>query len=186
MSSRRAWPMDDRRGSRRLTLAAHFDAFRAAPSAYLAAMWWRLAGKKLRARSRLSPLLGRSPWAYRLWVMQRESAPQSIRISQQRPPIVALVDATHGDSRLDDTMRSLEMEGLPALIVGKDGLAPADLGGSIDWRTGPWLMPLLAGDVLAAGAPDSYTTAFAGSPAQLAYADDDLLNERGERTSPHF
>jgi len=45
------------RGSAWLTLAVHFDAMRLAPRAWLTAFWWRVLGKRVRARGRFAPLL---------------------------------------------------------------------------------------------------------------------------------
>lgn len=170
-----------------LEIRVHLDALRSAPLAYLRATWWRLMGKRLRARSQFAPMLGASPNAYRLWMQKRETGRILVKVDEPDPPIVALVDARLGHTGLDDTMRSLEIEGLPSLIVGANGICdPAALASNIPLEKNPWLMPIACGDLLARGASNSYRGAIAGSEAHLAYADDDLLDDAGQRIAPHF
>lgn len=169
-----------------------------APAAYAKATWWRLCGKRVRARGQLSPLLGASPLAYRLWLCRQEAAvsveraPAAAR-TPLAPPITAVVDTAGGSEGLEATLQSLAVEGIPAVIVG-DIQSPhipvvnslADAAANIDWRGEPWLLPMVTGDILACGAAQAYLAALAGSAARVAYADDDLIDPRGNRHSPHF
>lgn len=170
-----------------LILSIHFDAARATPRKYLTALWWRLQGKRLRARSQLAPLLGASHRAYRLWVLEKESRKQAPCINGALSEIVALVDTGMGHGELDATLKSLAAEGIAALLVdGRNTSAFADAVQLIEWRNEPWLMPLAAGDILALGAAGAYKNAIANVNTKLAYADDDLLDEDGQRIAPHF
>ena len=155
-------------------------AFASAPATWLAAAWWRLRRKRLRARWLLAPLIGSAPGAYRLWMARNESASASLRADA--PSIVAIVDlAGAGEAALDVTLRSLSDEGIPALAG-----SPAETAARIDWATSPWLMPITAGDRLARGAAAAYRNAVAENNARVAYADDDLAGPAGSRFAPHF
>lgn len=174
-------------GNRWLTLSVHLDAALASPRAYLIAAWWRLRGKRLRARSQFAPLLGASPKAYRLWIERQEKAALPVEPTEAQPPIVALVDGTAGPELLAETLRSLKAEGLPALVIEPSDASTFALAvRTIDRSQTTWLMPLMAGDVLAPGVAATYRRAIAGSSARIAYADDDLLDPSGQRIAPHF
>jgi GT2 family glycosyltransferase len=174
-----------------LLLAVHFDAARGTPVAWLTALWWRLLGKKVRARAQLAPLLGNSRHAYRLWLRNEES-PQEEPWGEQPgagPTIVALVAQEPG---FEATLSSLHGHGVTAWVIGAPGLeTPADVAARIDWSAAPWLLPLAAGDVVAPGAAAAYRAAVQMAEVEQAkvgiiYADDDLIDARGRRTSVHF
>lgn len=175
-----------------LVLAVHADAFLAAPHAYLTACWWRLKRKRVRSRAQFATLLGASPRAYSLWALRQAQAQAAARPGAgegvealHTPPIVALVDIGAGAEGLDATLRSLSDAGIDALTVGPQGLAQATA--RIDWRSSPWLMPLMAGDRIAAGAGSAYRAALAQAAASaLIYADDDLIGRRAAHVAPHF
>ena len=184
------------RGNPLLTARVHIDALIGAPARYAKAVWWCLCGKRQRARSILEPLLGMSAHAYQLWVARAEEPRK--RSAEKRvmgEKIVAIVEVPQGAVGLEQTLRSLGDEGIAAVMLRSgDGAglgAPmagslAELAGAIDWDQRPWLLPICAGDVLAAGAGALYAAAAARSQARIVYADDDLLDERGKRIAPHF
>lgn len=170
-----------------LLLSVHFAALRAAPCAYLTASWWRIRGKRVRARAQFAVLFETTPKAYGLWLLREEAVSDSLHIGMTKPPIWALIDVRTGQAGLEETLRSLSAEAVPALLVGTDAIpTPAEATEHIDWREQPWLMPITAGDVLAPGALSAYRAALATSDAGLVYADDDLLDAGGRRTAPHF
>lgn len=177
-----------------LILSIHWDALRAAPRAYLTALWWRLRGKRLRARNQFAPLLSHASRAYELWMLQQEAAVCGApggEANGVNPPLVALVDAGVGQGDIEETIRSLHAEGVTVLPIGTPGIPTlADAALRIDWDTRPWLMPVVAGDRLAVGAAAAYRAAIAEAPAEMAmriiYGDDDLLDEVGKRHAPHF
>lgn len=150
----------------------HTDALRLDPRAYLAAAWWRLTGKKLRARLMLAPLLGQSRWAYRVW-QASDGQPRATPASS--PPITALVMPGEGQEL---TLASLEREGISAEMV--DEVPSGSERG--------WYLPVASGDILARGAGNTYRGAATNVPdtAYVVYADDDLLDARGFHYHPHF
>ncbi|WP_395392684.1 glycosyltransferase family 2 protein [Novosphingobium sp. BL-8A] len=164
-----------------LALTLHFDAVRRSPQAWLAALWWRIVGKKVRSRARFAALFAASPHAYRVWLRSEtrlEDAPD------EGPAIVALVAEGPGQ---EDTLHSLARQGVQALVIGSAEIPkPSDAVARIDWSARPWLMPLAAGDVLAPGAAAAYRAAAGATTAAIVYADDDLLDVKGRRVDVHF
>tara|TARA_A100001391_G_scaffold188957_1_gene159912 strand:- start:4035 stop:5600 length:1566 start_codon:yes stop_codon:yes gene_type:complete len=155
-------------------LAVHCDALASHPATYAKATWWRLCGKRLRARLTLAPLLGRSRWAYRLWLVSQPKADLSISSNIDRNEILALV--AEGDGA-EATLASLATEGLASKLVTRPSTYEAK-----------WVLPLRAGDVLALGAGAAYAEAVAQADqaTRLIYADDDLLTTGGLHRNPHF
>lgn len=166
-----------------LTLRIHLHALCEAPRAYSLAAWWRLLGKRVRARSQFAPLLARSPLAYRLWIESEQRAPCQSEPSPAVPRIVALVydDGIADGDGLERTQVSLGAHGIPAFAVSASPGA-ADI---LEGRPECWVMPVFAGDILAPGAGDAYRRA-ATPGTRLVYSDDDLFDARDQRYSPHF
>lgn len=107
--------------------------------------------------------------------------------------VVAIVDALDDPIALDATLRSLNAEHVQAIVFGDmkvDGVKAAtsltEVWAAIEWDESPWIMPITAGDVLESGAIGKYEAALTQSPATLAYADDDLIDGKGQRSKPHF
>lgn len=175
------------------------DAARGAPAQYVKAVWWRLRGKRLRARNTLAPLLGVSAHAYQLWLarLPQGGAERGGKCGAGQK-IVAIVDASDGAQGLDETLRSLSADNVATVVLCKGdarGLGQmaypvaetvSALADVIDWQEQPWLLPLSPGDLLASGAVTQYALAVAGGDARVAYADDDILAADGKRVAPHF
>ncbi len=175
-----------------LALSVHFDAARLAPRRWLAAIWWRILGKRLRARARLAPLLAASPRAYRWWLTGesersatfKDDASTSVRI-------VAFVEAGKGQQ---ESIASLSNQKITVLSIGgseEDSNDFAGFEGMFRSDEVVWVLVLKAGDRLAPDAASIYRTAVveqAGSPdsSYLIYADDDVLDRCGQRSKPHF
>ncbi|TXC69879.1 glycosyltransferase [Sphingomonas ginsenosidivorax] len=179
-----------------LAAYVHVDAFRLDPCAYLTAAKWWIKRKRVRARGQFAPLLGQSPKAYRLWALRQDRAGRTTLLQVDRPPILALVAAVGDDRELAITLRSLTAQGISAHVIDS-GYTPGVRSGlintldEIDWASGPWLMPVVAGDRLASGAAGAYRAAIADqglaeAPTRIVYADDDLSNRRNQRSAPHF
>jgi len=179
--------MPDKRHSKpasqlsRLTLrwAVHWDAFWASPADYTRAARWWITGKKLRARLQFAPLLGRSPRAYLLWQAQRRflaSTPEASPSSE--PNLLALIATGEGIAL---TMESCAREGVEAIAIDEtQDLAVLNLANH------EWVMPLMAGEVLADGAGAHYRKAAAqcDGAVHVIYADDDRLDGKAGYTKP--
>jgi GT2 family glycosyltransferase len=169
-----------------LIVSVHIDAFRASPSAYLKAIWWRLRRKRLRSRGQLAPLLAASSRAYELWIAQgsQSAAPKA---TDEDPPIIALVESSAYPGEIQETIDSLSPAGISALVIGSSATRTlAEAASQIDWSLDPWLMPMKAGDRIAIGAAKAYRDAIPAAQGGLVYADDDLLSKSGRRTKPHL
>lgn len=169
-------------GSAWLTFAVHVDAMRLFPRAWITALWWRIRGKKLRARAQFAPLLAASPRAYGLWLLD-ETAPE-ISDAGKKPAIVAVIEAGPGQA---DTIESLRGQDVTILPLGTPAVANLAAASTlINWSEAPWLMPLMAGDIVAPGAIATYQRAAIRCRGPVVYADDDILDADGRRTAPHF
>ena len=171
----------------RLVAAIHVHAFLHAPVAYLTAATWWLLRKRVRARGQLAPLLSNSPLAYSYWAL-RQTGVEAHSPHGALPPVVALVMASEATGEaLLATKASLAREGVPCLVLsGQPEVDLARADDLVDWLQGPWLLPMRAGDCLAAGAAAAYRAAIAEAGAAVLYADDDLVDARGQRIRPHF
>jgi GT2 family glycosyltransferase len=173
-----------------LTISVHFHAFRANPKAYLTALWWWIRRKRVRARGQLAPLLSRSPKAYILWALRQDRKAESYIPHNICPLIVALVDMGAGETAqgdLEATLRSLSAEGLHVILIGSPETPNlADAAARIDWDENPWVMPVIAGDKIAAGTAVAYCDVIGDPSLRIIYADDDKLCKGGHRTAPHF
>ena len=168
-----------------LTLQVHVEAFRLAPITYLTAVKWWLLRKRMRARGQFAPLLGRTSQAYQWWSLQQTAAEDPS--PPDTPAIIALVVADPGAPQVAETLTSLKSEGISAHFVGSQGEIDLALAcAEIDWSTDPWLLPIGAGDRLAPGAARAYRATLAKSETRVIYADDDLIDDAGRRSSPHF
>jgi GT2 family glycosyltransferase len=175
--------MSKRRPGVWLMLRLHLDAIRLDPRTWLAAGWWRLLGKRVRARKRFASVIAASPRAYRLWLLN-EPALDSVEPSGPKL-LIALVSEGRGQ---EETLRSLEGQGATVFALDTSSLAePLAAAEYIDWSASPWIMPIIAGDVVARGAIAAYRAAMAtAGEARIIYGDDDLLDATGGRCSPHF
>lgn len=135
----------------------------------------------------MAPLLSQSPNAYMLWMLRqdREGRPQDE--VDQRLPIVALVDIDAGRGDLERTLQSLLAEGITAFVIGSaDTSSLADVVEQIDWHDDTWIMPVMAGDVIAPGAARAYREAIGNATSRIIYADDDHLGRLSRYDTPHF
>jgi GT2 family glycosyltransferase len=175
----------------------HAECFARNPGLYLTALWSRVRRLRVRSRFQFAQLAGHAPSAYALWIARRELGDAPPIAELQGPPMRPVVMSADDPSALRETIRSLEQAGWQASEVtvlgpihgekavralgGWAELDPAGLDGA------EWLMPVIAGDRIARGARAAYARAVRATPgAMLVYADDDLIDERGRRSAPHF
>lgn len=168
-----------------LTLRIHFEALVRRPSSYLTAAKWYLLRKRLRAKAQFAPLLASSSCAYARWELRQEHS-NSTQPSGD-PPIIALIEYNGSEPLLAATMASLASENIPAYCIGPDAAKDLmQIADGIAWARGPWLIPITAGDLIVAGAVPAYHAAIEQSDKWLIYADEDVVDGRGRRTTPHF
>jgi hypothetical protein len=177
--------LGSKKGDIWLKLAVHLHALRRTPRAYLTALWWRVCGKRLRARAQFAPLLATSSHAYKLWLCNE---PRLVADQEDNtfPRILALVSAGQTSGALESTLRSLAQEGLTAIVVGTPKLPSPPLQSMKLTGRKPLVYALAAGDILAPGAAQAYRRKIRESQARVIYADDDLLDEAGQRMKVHL
>lgn len=166
-------------------LAAHAEALVRTPRRYLTALTWRVLGKRVRARAQFAGILGQTQYAYHLWAMSKEDERERSKASE--PTIIALIAVGGNGARVEETLFSLDQEGITAFVIGED--RQSDIQNAIkeiDWDEDLWLLPMRAGDLFAKGAADLYRQAIADSEASLIYADEDTLGLFGQRVRPYF
>lgn len=169
-----------------LGFEVHLEAFWLAPAAYLTAAKWWVLRKRVRARGHLAPLLGRTSRAYEWWALNGDAG-HNLPSPPGTPPIVALICDEEGALDLESTLASLAAEHIDAYLIGKDpSCALVQLAARIDWSSSPWLLPIAAGDRIAAGTAQVYRAAMNGSAFDAIYADDDRIQSSGLRTTPYF
>lgn len=177
-----------------LTLRVHADAIRMDPRTYFKALAWRVRGLKVRSRNSIAPLLGRSPYAYPLWISRNEG--RTYARGQETDTlefmIMPVIDCRMGETGLGSTLASVakaDAQGQPILIGGSFVAGtridhPRELAALVP-AAGAWLCPMMPGDQLAPHALGIYSKAIDSGPSSLIYADDDLIME-GVRCFPHF
>lgn len=190
-----------------LQMRVHLDALVHDPVAYVMATYWRIVGKKLRARHRMSALKGTSRSAYRLWMATREAQRFAEVAAPEQPhaPIYVVVDCRRDVQALGRTLSSIAAQSEAAsevLLLGGTTIsepthhAVADVAALGNWlgarshrlaAASPWVIAIDAGDALAPMALATYAAVCSVHPeACVFYADDDLLATDGTRKEPHF
>lgn len=190
-----------------LQVRVNCNALAAEPGAYLQAVYWRICGKKLRARHRFSALKGMTPHAYALWRVTRERQQVVANAASWDlgTPIVVVVDCRRSAKDVDRTVASISGLARGKVHIVLLGAAASEgqcvthmasiheLGGwlrAFGQRTeqdAPWVIAMAAGDQLSTFALPIYAQARRRTPqAQLFYADDDLIGPDGRRSNPYF
>lgn len=170
------------------------------PVAALAALWWQVRGKRLRARNRLRVAGARLPFAYKLWMrnIERPAAHiEAARVAEtwtSRPQFDVIIDA-RGAAELS-TLRSVlsvEHQSYGNCRLKLIGGEVAGQQNYVSWhealndRCGDFIVPLRAGDQLSPWALFRFAEASKSEPgAAVIYGDEDQIDELGRRTRPWF
>ena len=103
-----------------LVVLVHVEALWLDPALCAKCLWWRIVGKRLRARLMLAPLLGRTRHAYDLW-LARQGACNTLADPIDAATIIALIEEGEG---VEATLASLAAAcldfGTPLLVAGGD------------------------------------------------------------------
>jgi GT2 family glycosyltransferase len=165
------------------------------PLAALAGLWWHVTGKRVRARNRLRAAGARLPFAYRFWMDKIE--PQRENVESGRSalarltylPQFAILVYREGHSRdaaIAQSLESVERQIYPdrtvSVVEGANEFAQA-----IARATADFVLPLRAGDQLAATALIRYAEALEVNPAaDVVFGDQDSIDMAGNRSSAWF
>lgn len=155
------------------------------PRDALAALYWHLTRRRVRAFNRLRAGTANLPVAYRFWIRtvernsQRAGEFQGAVTSWQSHPVfgVLLQGEALGDEGVKRSIASIERQ-----LYSKWRL----LGGLHD-NDFDYLVPLQAGDQLSETALYHFAEALQANPeATVLYGDQDEIDSRGRRTRPWF
>lgn len=186
----------------KLRLLVHSRAFFHQPLSYAQAIFWRLKGLRLRSQHRFATLTGQVRGAYSLWTKTRERQFFNSPLEHSVPfgtPLDVVVDARCNTDNVALSISSVfaaHQSHLGRIYVLGDvpnellptpvtALAhPEELWNLAAKRA---LIHVIAGDTVAPQVFEIYSRARSENPeAILFYADDDLIDSRGKRHSPHF
>lgn len=163
------------------------------PLPALAALYWHVTRRRVRARNRLRVASIDLPCMYTIWIDENErtdeladSLPAVMAAWPRRPRFTVVVHSTGGAARsaIDYSISSVRQQIYPALEVSEasDGLTHAISRASADF-----VILLRAGDALSRTALFRYAEAIQGNAdATVLYGDQDHLDRTGRRVRPWF
>lgn len=163
------------------------------PVPALAALYWYLTKRKVRARNRLRVASADLPFAYALWIKRKEKiadrAPEfraMVREWNWRPSFSILLHApgTYTAEQLERSIESLEQQIYPcwSRTDPELGAIVEDVGAD-----GDYIVPLRIGNALSADALFRFANVLQENrDAAILYGDHDHLDDRGRRTRPWF
>jgi len=164
------------------------------PGQALAALYWHVTRRRVRARNRLRLASADLPFVYPLWIAKSERIPQQIEQFRKtidawswRPRFAILIHA-HAEVRREQVERSIESIQAQVYpdwtIVDATTASVADAIASCDAE---YIVPVRAGDLLSEAALFRFAEALQSNPgAAVCYGDEDVLDERGRRSDPWF
>ena len=182
------------------------------PFTALAALWWHVTGRRVRARNRLRASGERLPFAYEFWMRHiepdyelrfRNEMPADASASVPSFSIVVLADGA-SPQHVAATIGSIERQAYAhwdLVLVGqtaatahhstavraRTSLATAFPQAALDEVKGDFLVPIEAGDELSPLALRCYAEALRSEPsAKILYGDHDHLDAKGRRHNPWF
>lgn len=165
------------------------------PLPALAALYWYLTRRRVRARNRLRGASADLPFTYLVWIetKEREAAPDedfATEISSwvYRPRFSILLIYEPGSNAredLDRSIRSVEGQAYPAL-ERLDVTTATRLKEQVVSAMGDFLVPLRVGNALSEMSLFRFAQALQAQAATILYGDEDELDNRGWRTRPWF
>jgi len=160
----------------------------------LAALYWHVTRRRVRANNRLRAASADLPFAYALWIARNERSAEIENNCKDlpaqwdsRPRFSILLHSArqYSNAELTLSLKSLEEQVYPEwtlLGMGDDPVAPR-----IAHADGDYLIALRVGDVLPSIALFRFAEAIRENPeAPILYGDEDKLDQRGERKQPWF
>lgn len=164
------------------------------PTHAIAAAYWHLTRRRVRARNRLHVASINLPFAYQVWIdtTEKKSDPglAIAKLMKQwtRSPHFSIV--LHGPpstttQQLDRSIRSIKRQIYPQWTLVE---APLDgFNHAIRDARGDFVVPLRAGNLLSHAALFRFAAALEANPqASILYGDQDQIDDRGRRTHPWF
>ena len=164
------------------------------PVPALAALYWHLTGRKLRARNRLRVASADLDFPYTVWIEQRERTVERVDEFREamakwaRKPSFAVLLHSSGSytpDRLQRSIASLDRQIYP--IREQTQASAASVDGALDGLTADFVVPLRIGDLLSETALFRFAEAMQSKPgSKIFFGDHDHLDEQGRRRRPWF
>jgi len=163
------------------------------PAQALAAAYWQITRRRVRARNRLRVASGDLPFAYAVWIGNHES-PRKLAESvgtiidawAWRPRFTVMLHGRSGSSaqELERSTRSIEEQIYRCSSVISDPVDPVAKAAGTE---NDYLVPLRVGDVLSNSALFRFAEAIqVNRDAAILYGDQDELDPSGNRARPWF
>ena len=164
------------------------------PVPALAALYWYLTRRRVRARNRLRAASADLPFTYRVWietnekdVQRRKDFAAEIDRWTHRPRFSILLygPKNHSNEELERSIRSISRQVYPFWDrVGDSALEW--VGAQLASASGEFVIPLRIGDALSETALFRFAEALQLESARILYGDEDTLDHHGCRTRPWF
>jgi GT2 family glycosyltransferase len=164
------------------------------PVPAVAALYWHLTKRKVRARNRLRVASADLPFAYALWIEKKEKIAEhecefraAVEKWTWRPRFSVLLHApgAYTAEQLERSAKSLERQIYPFWC--RSGPAQEPIHEDIAAAEGDYVVPLRIGDALSPAALFHFAEALqADRHATILYGDHDHLDARGRRRRPWF
>jgi GT2 family glycosyltransferase len=163
------------------------------PTQALAALYWHLTRRRVRARNRLRVASADLPFAYSIWIANNEKSAEiaagaggAVKDLGVQPRFSILLHATgaYTNDQLDRSSRSVERQIYPWLecVDAKIG----GLNAAIQRSNGDFIVPLRVGDALSEAALFRFAQALQLGKVAVLYGDQDELDDHGRRSRPWF
>src|SRR5258708_4704212 len=178
------------------------------PLSALAALWWQITGRRLRARNLLCAAGAPLPFAYEFWMRNVEGSDgleQRAKIASQtwdrNPKFLVILDARNSSAEaIQRSIRSVERQAFPhwTIFIVAPEIASVtqqttDMHVTSSWRialsegSGDFIVPLKCGNELSSWALLLFAEALQSTPtATIIYRDEDEIDSAGRRTRPWF
>ena len=163
------------------------------PKQALAALYWHVTRRKIRARNRLRVASADLPFAYAVWISTNENNPAPAEVQttvdgwqwQPRFLIVLHESGQFTTEQLDRSVGSVDRQAYPHKTIHRDTRVP--FRDAISRANADYVIPLRVGDMLSREALFRWGQAAVTNPgASILFGDQDQLDEQGRRTRPWF
>jgi O-antigen biosynthesis protein len=165
------------------------------PVPALAALYWHLTRRRVRARNRLRAASADLPFTYRVWIATKEKdadiradfAAQLENWSCRPTFSILMIYGPNGHSRkeFDRSISSINQQVYPA-YERLDITGATPMSGQLTSVRGEFVVPVHIGDALAETALFRFAEALQLKRARILYGDEDELDDRGSRIRPWF
>jgi GT2 family glycosyltransferase len=161
------------------------------PVPALAALYWHLTRRRVRARNRLRVESADMSFAYRLWIANNEDAGKVTEAIKSeivgwpwRPRFSVIIHSGETEDQVSRSVASVEGQIYPSQSITR---SEQPIGAAIAAADGDFVVPLRAGDELSEFALLRFAETLQTVPtAAILYGDEDQMDDRRRRSRPWF